>query len=47
MGDISFHTLRDNLVDIYRTKGKTVKNVLENLIKNKLEKLEKPTRRKE
>jgi len=47
MGDISFHTLRDNLVDIYKTKGKTVKNVLENLIKNKLEKLEKPTRRKE
>jgi len=47
MGDISFHTLRDNLVDIYKTNGKTVKNVLENLIKNKLEKLEKPTRRKE
>ena len=47
MGDISFHTLRDNLVDIYKTKGKTVKKVLENLIKNNLEKLEKPTRRKE
>ncbi|MBU4284362.1 MAG: cation diffusion facilitator family transporter, partial [Nanoarchaeota archaeon] len=23
MGDISFHTLRDNLVDIYKTKGQT------------------------
>jgi cation diffusion facilitator family transporter len=47
MGDISFHTLRDNLVDIYKTNGKTVKVVINNLINNKLEKLNKPTRRKE
>ena len=47
IGDISFHTLRDNLVDIYKTKGKTVKTVVNNLVNNKLEKLSKPTRRKE
>ena len=47
MGDISFHTLRDNLVEIYKTKGKKVKSVLKNLNEKKLEKLEKPTRRKD
>ena len=47
MGDISFHTLRDNLIELYKTKGKKVKTVLKNLNEKKLEKLEKPTRRKE
>jgi cation diffusion facilitator family transporter len=47
MGDISFHTLRDNLVEIYKTKGKKVKTVLNNFKEKKLEKLKIPTRRKE
>ena len=47
MGDISFHTLRDNLVEVYKTKGKKVKAVLKNLNEKKLKKLEHPTRRKE
>ncbi|MDD5086157.1 MAG: cation diffusion facilitator family transporter [Candidatus Nanoarchaeia archaeon] len=47
MGEISFHTLRDNLVEIYKTKGKKVKTVLKNFNEKKLEKLKIPTRRKE
>jgi len=45
IGDISFHTLRDHLVDIYKTKGKTVKDVINNFMKNRLEHLTEPTKK--
>jgi len=44
IGGISFHTLRDNLVDIYKAKGKNVKEVVNNFIKDKLELLTEPTK---
>jgi predicted Fe-Mo cluster-binding NifX family protein len=44
VGGISFHTLRDNLVDIYKAKGKNVKEVVNNFIKDKLELLTEPTK---
>jgi len=44
MGGISFHTLRDNLVDIYKTEGKTVKEVVDKFMKNKLKRLHEPTK---
>lgn len=44
VGEISFHTLRDNLIDIYKAEGKTVKEVIENFVKGKLEILNKPTK---
>ena len=47
IGEISFHTLRDHLIDIYITKGKTAKTVVNNFVKNKLKRLRKPTRRKD
>lgn len=43
IGEISFHTLRDGLVDIYHLKGSTAKEVLDNFIGGRLEILEKPT----
>ncbi len=43
MGEISFHTLRDNLVDVYKTEGKTVKQVVDKFVNKKLKKLSKPT----
>jgi len=46
MGEISFHTLRDHFVDIYKTEGKTVKDVVEKYTKGKLERLKKATREK-
>ncbi len=47
IGEISFHTLRDNLVDVYQTKGNTAKDVIFNFIDEKLELLDKPTKIKE
>ncbi|OYT56875.1 MAG: hypothetical protein B6U68_02630 [Candidatus Aenigmarchaeota archaeon ex4484_14] len=47
MGEISFHSARDNLIDIYKTEGKTAKRVIENFLKNKLVKLTKHTRKKD
>ena len=47
MGGISFHALRDNLVDIYRADGKNVKEVIDKFIKNKLERLSEPTKEPE
>ncbi|MCK5039866.1 MAG: cation diffusion facilitator family transporter [Candidatus Aenigmarchaeota archaeon] len=43
IGEIAFHTLRDNFVDLYITHGKTPKTVIHNLINNKLKRLQKPT----
>ncbi len=47
IGEISFHTLRDNLVEIYKTEGKTVKEIIDDFFDGKLNKLEKPTRKEE
>lgn len=47
IGEISFHTLRDNLVDIYEVKGEKVKEITQNFLEEKLERLEKPTREKD
>ena len=44
MGEISFHTLRDHLVDVYKTEGKTVKQVVDKFVNNKLKRLIKPTK---
>jgi len=43
IGEISFHTLRDNLVDIYLVQTKNVKQAINDFIENKLKKLDKPT----
>lgn len=47
LGQISFHTLRDKLVDIYKAKGLRVKDVINNYLNNKLRRLTKPTRKKD
>jgi cation diffusion facilitator family transporter len=44
IGGISFHVLRDNLVDIYKAKGRTVKKLIHNFVKGRLNRLEKPTK---
>ena len=44
IGGISFHTLRDHLVDIYKIKGKNVREAVDNFVNNKLEHLTKPTK---
>lgn len=44
VGEISFHTLRDNLIDIYEASGEKVKDLLEDYIAGKLKRLEKPTK---
>ncbi len=46
-GEISLHTLRDNLVDVYSTDYKRVRYTLDAFMEEKLNRLEKPTRRKE
>ncbi|RLJ00130.1 MAG: hypothetical protein DRP03_01650 [Candidatus Aenigmatarchaeota archaeon] len=47
IGEISFHTLRDHLVDIYKIKGETAGEVVNNFLNNNLIRLKKPTQRKE
>ncbi len=47
IGEIAFHTLRDNLVDVYATEGKTVNQVVNRFINNQLKRLTKPTVEKE
>jgi len=44
IGGISFNTLKNNLVDIYKVEGKTVNKVVENYVKDKLEILKNPTK---
>jgi len=46
MGPISLHTLRDNIVDIYKGIDETVKQALQNYSQGKLGFLEEPTREK-
>jgi len=45
IGEISFHTLRDRLVDVHLTKAKTVREALQEFVEGKTEHLEKPTRK--
>ena len=47
VGEISFHTLRDNLIDIYRAKGKTVGINVNNFLKNRMEHISEPKKVKE
>lgn len=47
MGEISFHTLRDNLIEIYKAQGDRVGDVVRNFLEERLEPLEKPTRKEE
>ena len=44
VGEISFHTLRDNLIDIYKAKGKAVGFNIDNFLKDKLENVTEPKR---
>lgn len=44
IGGISFHVLRDNLVDMYKVKGRTVKGVIDNFAKERLSRLDNPTK---
>lgn len=43
IGEISFHTLRDNLVGIYLVRSKNINVAINNFIDNKLKKLDKST----
>ncbi len=43
IGEISFHTLRDNQIEIYKADGKTAEDVINALKANKLTMLRKPT----
>lgn len=47
IGEIAFHTMRDNLIDVYATEGKTVTQVISRFKGNKLKRLVKPTVKKE
>jgi len=43
VGEISFHTLRDNLIDIYLTKGDTAKDIVDNFMQGRLRLVTEPT----
>jgi cation diffusion facilitator family transporter len=45
IGAISFHTLRDHLIDVYLAKKDTVNKNIEDFVNDKLERLSKPTRK--
>ena len=47
IGAISFHTLRDHLVEIYMISGKTAGEVVDNFLKSKLTRLKEHTREKD
>jgi len=47
IGEISFHALRDGLVDVYKAEGKRVKDIINNFIDNKLTRLKQQTREKD
>lgn len=47
IGEISFHTLRDNLVDVYQAKDKTVKKIISQFINGELSQLKEATERKD
>ncbi len=45
IGAISFHTLRDDLIDIYLAKKDTVEKNIDDFINDKLKRLTKPTKK--
>jgi cation diffusion facilitator family transporter len=47
VGRISFHSLRDNLVELYHTEDSIVKDALNNYLKDNLKPLEEPTKEKD
>ncbi len=47
IGEISFHTLRDNLVEVYKTEEDTANEVVDKFVKSQLMLLPEPTKRKE
>ena len=46
IGEISFHFLRDNLVDVYLAKGKSAKEAIDYFTAGKLTQIRKPTRKR-
>ncbi|MCD6482958.1 MAG: cation diffusion facilitator family transporter [Candidatus Aenigmarchaeota archaeon] len=46
IGEITFHKLRDDLVDIYKAEGKNVEEVVKKFIRNKLKLIREPTKEK-
>jgi len=44
IGEAAFLSLKAYMIDIYRTKSSNIKNAISDLLSNKLEKLEKPTK---
>jgi len=46
IGPISFHTLRDNLIEVYKTEKDTINQIIKDFLENKLIRLEEPTREK-
>jgi len=46
MGPIAFHTLRDSLVEIYKTEQDTIRQTIEKFFQERLQRLEKPTKMK-
>lgn len=47
IGEISFHALRDNLIDVYQAKAKTVKEIISRFTQGQLIQLKKATRKKD
>ena len=47
IGEISFHTLTSNYIDIYKAEKGSVKHLIEDFLKGKLNVLEKPTKKEE
>jgi len=47
LGRISFHSLRDNAIELYYTEDDIVKDALNNYLQNNLEHLEEPTKEKD
>lgn len=47
IGEISFHTLRDNLISIFMAKGATAKDAINSFLEGKAEGIEKPTKKEE
>jgi len=45
IGAISFHTLRDHLIDVYLAKKNTVEKNIDDFVNNKLKRLTKPTKK--
>ena len=47
IGPISFHALRDNLIEVYKVEEGTIKEIIRDFSNNKLIKLDKPTKEKD